>query len=113
MKLIVIWIEMKYIGTKPTSSLLLQPLPRVSFYLVTDKRNTYGDTSPCYFTEIDTLSPEIVAQAIEYIGPPSLSEPLYPGQSYTITLLFQIPEDENPAILLAEYQGSHFIIPLK
>jgi len=109
LKLVIVWLMMKNVATKVDSP------PWLSFYLVTDKRNTYSRAIPLFDLEnIGTnVTPEIASQAIEYHEPSSIYLRLYPGENYTATVVFQVLEDENPAIFLVEYGGEYFIVPLK
>lgn len=106
-KLVIVWLMIKNVGTKVDSP------PWHGFYLVTDKRNTYSEADPSFDLEgIGTnVTPEIASQAIEYHGLISLE--LYPSENYTATVVFQVLEDENPAIFLVEYLSEYFIVPLK
>jgi len=106
-KLVIVWLMVKNVGTKIDSPSWF------SFYLVTDKRNTYFRADPpSDLKALETdVTPEIASQAIEYRDPALLK--LYPSENSTATVVFQVLEDENPAIFLVEYESEYFIVPLK
>jgi len=93
-RIIVVWLTVKNVGTRVDN-------PRFSFpriYLVTTLRNTYR---PCSLNELRILNEEevnstIISQAIEWVN---ADIDLAPGEAVTVTIPFQIPEHEDPAVL--------------
>jgi len=97
-KLVVLQLAMRNVGTeKPCLG------PSFSASLITDKRNTY-DSAFIHDLEYvgSNAGSEIDSQAVDlskiYNG--TSSGYIYPNQTVVSPLVFQIPENEDPAILL-------------
>jgi len=108
-KIIVVWLNVKNVGIK-------EDTPYIKAYLITVQRNFYDQVWYIYSSFrhfLDTpTDPAIVSQAVEYVD---LRE-LTPNESIVATILFQIPDYEDPAILLIGYSNSeteYVIVPLR
>jgi len=107
MKVVVVWLMVRNIGTKVDNPSRLW----IYYYLITVMRNTYEE---CDVYDLSSVGSEvdstIVSQAIEYVD---LSRDLSPDESFIATIIFQIMETDEPAILLIEYFEEFYIVPLR
>jgi len=107
MKIVVVWLMVKNVGVKVDNPYWLW----LDYYLITVARNTYDECSLFSLSSLGSnVDPAIAAQAVEYV---SLNRDLSPGESFIATIIFQIMETDDPALLLMEYQEEFYIIPLR
>jgi len=95
----------------------VEAFPRLYFYIITNKRNVYPEllivSALIRLNEVEVNS-AVTTQAVEYIE--RYADLLHPNEGFAATLLFQIPDCEDPAILLIEHPGGerlYYIVSLK
>jgi len=106
MKIVVIWLMVRNVGSKVDNPYKLW----LYNYLITVTRVTYEE---CDVYDLSSLGSNvdstIAAQAVEYVD---LSRDLSPGESFVATIMFQIVETDDPAMLLMEHSEEFYIVSL-
>jgi len=110
LKLVVIYISI----FNPTPSGIY--LPRdLSFRLIADSRNTYLKASLESLVRLEQTSSDVVNTSVEHLD---LSIYVYaktvpPSSTVIASAVFQIPEEEKPAVLVIEWSGGIFLVNLE
>jgi len=110
LKLVVVYISV----FNPTPSGIY--LPRdLSFRLIADSGNTYSQTSLESLVRLEKPSADVVNASVEHLD---LSLYVYakavpPNSTVTASAVFQIPEEEKPAVLVIEWRGKTYLVNLE
>jgi len=91
-------------------------LPRdLSFRLIADSVNTYSQASLESLVKLEQTSSDVVNTSAEHLD---ISLYVYakavpPSSTVIASAVFQIPEGEEPAVLVIEWSGGIFLVNLE